>query len=68
MEIGSVETSVAVRWMVGSNAEGHVNSATLRNSKNARQDAAQNKIWTNEGEDKEWWMTSNNGPVMGRRA
>ena len=68
VEVGSMETLVAVRWMVGSKAEGQVNSATLRNPKKTRQHAAKNMIWSSEGEDKDWWMTSSNGPVMGRRA
>ena len=63
--VGSMETSVTVRWTVESKAEGHVNSATLRNPKKAREDAVQNMIWSKEGENKEWWMTSSNGPVMG---
>ena len=61
------ETSAGVKWVLGSKVVGHVNSATRRKPKKARQHAAQNMRWSNKSNARERWMTLSRGAVIGNR-
>ena len=63
----SKEMSVGVKWVLGSNVVGHVNSATRRKPKKAKQHAAQNMRWSNKSNARERWMTLSRGAVIGNR-
>ena len=63
----AIETSTGVKWVLGSKVVGHVNSATRRKPKKARQHAAQNMRWSNKSNARERWMTLSRGAVIGNR-
>ena len=60
------ETSAGVKWVLGSKVVGHVNSATRRKSKKARQHAAQNMRWSNKYNARERWMTLSRTVIVNR--